>query len=145
MHSDESACRKSGRLGLQQVYGNTQFFMKILNLAFIYKKPDTLRYVEFLYSKIQTLRKKQDNLRYVLYTKIRIVCSTRFFVEFLKLAEWRGHFYMKKTMHFALHFYAENKTLRVTFYIQKPQHFVLHFYVPKNALCITFLYLNSIV
>ena len=36
-----------------------------LKLAFLYKKHDTLRYVTFLYTKIQTLRKKQDNLRYV--------------------------------------------------------------------------------
>ena len=30
---------------------------------FIYKKHDTLRYVKFLYTKNQTLQKKQDNLR----------------------------------------------------------------------------------
>ena len=39
-----------------------QFFLKILKLAFIYKKHDTLRDVTFLYSKSQTLRKNQDNL-----------------------------------------------------------------------------------
>ena len=43
----------------------TQFFMKILKLEFIYKKYETFWYVKFLYTKIQTLRKKQDNLRYV--------------------------------------------------------------------------------
>ena len=30
----------------------TQFFMKNLNLAFLYKKDDTFRYVKFLYTKI---------------------------------------------------------------------------------------------
>ena len=39
-------------------------FMTFLKLAFIYKKHDTLRYVTFLYTKSQTLRQKQDNLRY---------------------------------------------------------------------------------
>ena len=43
----------------------TRFFMKFLKLAFIYKKHDTLCYGTFLYTKSQTLRKKQDNLRYV--------------------------------------------------------------------------------
>ena len=42
-----------------------QFFNNNLNLVFIYKKHDTLRYVMFLYTKRQTLRKKKDNLRYV--------------------------------------------------------------------------------
>ena len=49
----------------------TQFFMKILKLAFAYKKDDTLCYVSFLYTKIQTLRKKHDHLRYVfIYKKL---------------------------------------------------------------------------
>ena len=43
----------------------TRFFMKFLKLAFIYKKDDTLRYVRFLYTKIQTLRNKKDNLSYL--------------------------------------------------------------------------------
>ena len=47
----------------------TIFFMKFLKLAFIYKNYDTLRYMIFLYTKIQTLRKKQDNLRYVFIYK----------------------------------------------------------------------------
>ena len=52
--------------------------MKMFKLVFIYKKNDTLRYMTFLYTKVQKLRKKQDNLRYVLYTKIRTLCVTRF-------------------------------------------------------------------
>ena len=45
----------------------TRFFMKFLKLAFkyIYQKHDTLRYVTLLYTERRTLRKKQDNLRYV--------------------------------------------------------------------------------
>ena len=33
------------------------------------KKHDTLRYVKFLFTEIQTLRKKQDNFRYVFIYK----------------------------------------------------------------------------
>ena len=47
----------------------TQFFMKILKLAFLYKNHETFRYVRFLYTKSQTLSKKQDNLRYVFIYK----------------------------------------------------------------------------
>ena len=44
----------------------TQCFMGFLDLALLYKKHDTLRYVTFLYTKTQTLRKKQDDLRYAI-------------------------------------------------------------------------------
>ena len=48
---------------------------------YIYIKHDTLRYVTFLYPKSQTLRKKQDNFRYVfLYTKSRTLCVTQLFI-----------------------------------------------------------------
>ena len=53
----------------------------------LYTKRTTLCYVTFLYTKIQTLRKRHDNLRYVLNTKIQTLCDMRFFIEFLKLAE----------------------------------------------------------
>ena len=44
--------------------------MEILNLAFIYKKKNTLRYVTFLHTKILTLCIEQDNLRYTLIYKM---------------------------------------------------------------------------
>ena len=47
----------------------TRLFVTFLKLAFIYKKHETLRYVTFLYTKIQALRKKQDILRYVFIYK----------------------------------------------------------------------------
>ena len=66
----------------------TRFFMKFLKLGFIYiyKKHDTLRYVTFLYTKSQTLLKKQDNLRHVFkynVTKSLTLCVTRFFINTL--------------------------------------------------------------
>ena len=107
-----------------------QFFMKILQLVFIYKKHDTQRYVTFLCTKRRTLSKKQDNLRYVFIYKIWTLCITRFFIELLKLAEGEGNFYTHKKMHFALHFYIR-KTMHfaLRFYIQKALHFVLHLYI----------------
>ena len=93
----------------------TRLFIKKLNLAFIYKKHDILRYVTFLYSKSRTLRKKQDNLRYVFIFKIWTLSVTRFFIEFLKFADGGGIFMFKK-IHFALHLY-----------VQKTMHFALRF------------------
>ena len=102
---------------------SSRFFMKKLRLAFIYKQHETLRSVTFLYTKRQTLRKKQDNLRYFLYTKTRTLCVTQFFNEVLKLAEGGRHFYLHKIMHFALYFNMQK----------------------NNALCVMFLYLKFIV
>ena len=86
-----------------------EILYKCLKLAFmyIYKKHDTFSYVDFLYTKIQTLlRKKQDNLRYFfIYTKSLTLCVTRFYMEFFKLAEGGGHFYRQKTMYFEVNFY----------------------------------------
>ena len=47
----------------------TRFVMTFLKLAFIYKKHDNLHYVTFLCTNSQTLRKKQDNLRFVFMYK----------------------------------------------------------------------------
>ena len=86
----------------------TQFFMKFLKLAFIYKNYDTLRYVTFLYAKIQTLRKKQDNLRYIFIYKKPEYLRYAIFHGILKLAERGGGFYMQK-----------NNALCVTFLYEK--------------------------
>ena len=40
-------------------------FHEIFEVGIYIQKHDTLRYVTFLYTKTQTLRKNQDNLRYV--------------------------------------------------------------------------------
>ena len=57
-----------------------------------------------IYTKSQRVFKKQENLRYVLFTKILTLYFTRFFMKFLKLAStksttlsvtWR--FYIKKS------------------------------------------------
>ena len=72
-------------------------FHEIFDKGICIQKLDTLRYVTFLYTKSPTLRKKQDNLRHVfLYTKSPTLYVTRFFMEFLKLAEGGGIFINKK-------------------------------------------------
>ena len=71
-----------------------QILMKFLKLAFIYKNHDTLGYATFIYIKSRTLLKNQDNLRSVFIYKIWTLCVTRFLIEFLKLAEVGGNFYI---------------------------------------------------
>ena len=66
-----------------------------------------------------TLFKNQDNFVTFIYTKKLTLCVTRFFVEFLILAEGGGGL-MQKTIHFALHVYMLKTILFVLrFYIQK--------------------------
>ena len=66
--------------------------MKSLNLAFIYRKHDTLRYVTFLYTKIQTLRKEQDNLRYVFKYKNQDTLRYEVFHGIFEIGRGGGHF-----------------------------------------------------
>ena len=57
----------------------------------------------------------------------------QFLIQFLKLAEGGGHFYMQKTMHFVLHFYMKkNMHFYLRFYVQKVLYFALHFYMQKT-------------
>ena len=77
-------------------------------LPFIYKNHDTLRYMKLLYTKLQTLLNKQDNLRSVFIYKILTLFISQFFMEFLKLAEGRGVIFIsKKIMHSVLHLYMQ--------------------------------------
>ena len=62
-------------------------FHKISDVGIIYKNYVTFCYVMFIYTKIQTLRKKQDNLHNFFMFKIWTLCVMRFFMEFLKLVE----------------------------------------------------------
>ena len=77
--------------------------MKFLKMAFKYKKHDTLRYVTFLYTKSDTLRKKQDNLRYVFIYKNPE--TLRYGIFYIIVGIGGGGGYIQKTMHFALHLY----------------------------------------
>ena len=70
---------------MQTIYV-TQFFIKMLNLAFIYKNHDTLRYVTFLYTKSRYFAKIKTICFTFLYTKIRTFCVTQIFIKILKFA-----------------------------------------------------------
>ena len=87
----------------------------------VYQKHGTLRYAEvFIFKMLDTSKKARQFAFGFLYTKSLTLCFTRFFMEFLKLAEGGGHFYEQKTMHFALRFY-----------MQKTMHFPLRFYAVR--------------
>ena len=122
------------------------FFMKILKLAFIYKKHDTLQYVTFLYTKIHTLRKKQDNLRYVFIYKNLHTLRYAIFHWIFEIGGRGGAFLYAKTINFALHSYILKKLPCVTFLHAKFLTLRVTFLSAKNnALCVTFLYLKFIV
>ena len=92
-----------------------QFFIKFLKLAFIYKKYDNFCYVMFLYTKFQTLRKKQDNLRYVfIYKKPNTFCYAIFHGIF-EIGEEGGIFLCKKQCILCYTFIYKNNALCVTF------------------------------
>ena len=93
--------------------------MKILKLVFILKKNDTLRYVKFIYTKSQTLCKKQDNLRYVFIYKNPALCVTRFFIEFLKFTEGGDIYFFEKLCTFRDIFILKKQITLRYFAIQK--------------------------
>ena len=75
----------------------------------------------FLYTKGQTLFKKQDNFCYVLYTKSQTMYVTQFFAKILNLA------------------FINKKHAYVTFIYKKVRHFA-----KRNRICVTFLYTKSV-
>ena len=72
--------------------------MQILNLAYIFKKVWHFPLRELLYTKSMTLRKNQDKLRYVFVYKSQDTLRYAIFIEFLKLAEGGGHFYIHQIL-----------------------------------------------
>ena len=71
-------------------------FMKFLKLAFIFKNHDTLCYVTFLFTKSLTLRKKQDNLRYVFIYKNPAVLLYAIFHWIFEISGGGGTYIRKK-------------------------------------------------
>ena len=106
---------------------------------FIFKKHDILRYVTFLYTKTLTLHKKKTICVTFLYTKIRTVCVTQFFMEFLKLAEGGGIFKYNKKSFYVTFLYPKNNALCVTFLNTKSLILSVTFLYPKKkSLYVTF-------
>ena len=112
----------------------TRFFMKFLKLEFIYKNHDTLRYVTFLYTKIQTIRKKQDNMCYVFMYKNTDTLRYAILHGIFEIGRGgRGHFHMQK-IHFVLHFYTQKTMYFPLRFIQRYCHFALHFDMKKQCI-----------
>ena len=86
-----------------------------------------------------TLRKKQDNFRYVFIYKNSDTLRYAIFHGTFEIGGGRGHFYMQKTMHFVLYFYMQ-KTMHfaLRFYLQKARHFALHLYLQKKYFALRF-------
>ena len=92
---------------------------------YIYKKLEKCE--TLLYTKIQTLFKKQDNLRYVFIYKNPDLCVTRFLLNFRNWRRGEGIFIWKNNALFVTFLYANNNALCVT-----------SLYANINSLCVTF-------
>ena len=99
-----------------RIFYVTQFFMNFSILEFLYKKHETLRYMTFLYTKSQTLRKNQDNLRHVFIYKN---LDTLYCTIFLWIFEIGGGG--------EIFLYAKNNAFCFTFFFQKRMHLPLCF------------------
>ena len=117
---------KSNTISLMFLYTKSQtpylkrFFVKFLKLAFIYKKHDTLCYGMFLYTKILTLRKKQDNLRYVFMLKNPDTLHYAIFHWIFEICAGGWKILIAKNNALCVTFlYAKNNALWVTFLYQK--------------------------
>ena len=95
----------------------------------------------FLYTKIQTLLKNQDNLRNCFIYKNPDTLCYAIFHGIFEIGGGGGIFIFKnnalcvtflyeKTMQFALYFYIQrNKHFKLRFNMQKTMHFELRFYI----------------
>ena len=115
--------------------------MKILKLEFIYKNHDTLRYGTFLYTKIQRLRKKQDNLPYVFIYKNPDNLRYAIFHGIFKIGGGgKGEFSYAKINALCVTFYMQNKcTLRYVFIYNKCDTSRYIFICKKMHLALNFL------
>ena len=102
---------------ISQTLYSAQFFLKSLKLAFVYKKDDTLCYMTFLYTKIQPLRKKQDNLRYIFVYKKPDTLRCMIFHGTFEIGRGVGGAFL----------YSKNNAHCVTFSYLKKIHLVLRF------------------
>ena len=119
--------------------------MKCFKLAFIYiQKSWQFALREFLYTQIRTLRKKQDNLRYVFNIQKSWHFASRDFSWNLWNWRRRGAFLITKNNALCVKFlYAKNNALCVTFLFTKILTLCVTFLNTKNnALFVTFYISN---
>ena len=114
---------------IQTLY-NTRFFMKMLKLESIYKKPWQFCITRHFY--IQKARHfvkiKTIWIRF-LYTRSLTLCITQFCMEFLKLAEGGSSLYAKNNAFCVTFLYKKIQTLCVIFLYTKQCTFALRFYI----------------
>ena len=79
----------------------TRFLLKCLKLAFVLKKHDTLCYLVFLYTKIRTLRKKQDNFCYVFIHRNPDTLCYAILHGIISIGRG-GYIFLQKEIHFDL-------------------------------------------
>ena len=146
LHKNQDNLRYISYTKSPTLYG-TRFFMKILKLAFIYKKHDTLRCVNFLYSKSQTLCTKKTICVTYLCTKAWHFPLRDFSWNFWNRRRGGGGIFVYKKNALCVTFvYSKNNLLCVTFVYTKILTLCVTFVCAKNnALCVTFLYVNFIL
>ena len=113
-----------------------------------YKNHDTLSYMTFLYSQIQTLWKNQDNLGYgfFIYRKPDTLGYTKFLC-IVEIGGGGGGIFLNKKKAFCVKcLYAKNNALSVPLLYTKSQTLCVTFlYAKNNALFVRVLYLKFIV
>ena len=101
-----------------------------------------MRNVTFLYTKIQTLRKKQENLHYVFIYKNPDTLYYAIFHGIFEIGGGGVYFINKNNAHCVNILCAKKCTFRYIYIYKKPDTLRHIFIRKKNALCVTFLYLN---
>ena len=78
-----------------------------------------------------------------LNTKFQRFCITQFLIEFLKLVEGGGHFYMQKYLQFVLRFYMHKQcTFCYILFTKSLTLCATVLYSKNNALCVMFVFLK---
>ena len=109
---------------------------------YIYKKHDTLCYVTFLYTEIDTFRKKKDNLRYFFIIQKACHFALRNFHGIFEIGGGGvGIFINKNNVLCIKRSYARNNALSVTFYIQFFWYFASYFYMQRTVHFVLLIYI----
>ena len=117
----------------RRVLNVMQFFMKMLRLAFIYKKNDTLHYVTFYIQKARHFTKIRTIWFTFIYIKFGHFALCNFSLKFWNLRRGRGTFYKKNNALSFTFLYLKSNALCVKCFIKKAWHFAFHFYMQEKT------------
>ena len=121
-----------------------RFFMKILDVAFIYKKLNILRYVTFLHKKSLALRKNKNNLCYVFIYKNVGHFALGDFHGILKLSEGGGISISKKQFTLRCILSSKNNSLCITFLYNKKPVTLCHIFICKKRCTLRYDFISKI-